>query len=390
MQTMKLSSIFKAGLETLLLVFFNIIRDGNDFLVEGQVKKSKHATIGLNDDLVKEISEKLTDYYKIPFQAKGRKYICKVEDDLKFSTDQVISKLRSLIMVKIADIIDIGILDREMALALFVLRGSVDFTRNYMAVDVKRNVENELYIDSLFKILVSSNELIKYLNLNFRELQPEFKSKKRNTQLRLNLRWVYENILNEIGSIHPYKYDIISSNKFKIGDLPQTDTMYITFIQRLIYYQRNVLKKELSNIEVENIRHELFSVSKNDQKIQRSKKILLVVKDTTKDICSACSQKYKIADRSFIASREKRYYFEYHHVISFANNRELLDVPDNLVKLCPACHCAMKKGRAEGNYQKKLIKNILNNRKDVLDFSKSYLNTQSLKDTVDGIQKKLR
>jgi HNH endonuclease. len=293
-------------------------------------------------------------------------------------------------MVKIADIIDVGILDREMALALFVLRGSVDFTRNYMAVDVKRNVENELYIDSLFKILVSSNELIKYLNLNFRELQPEFKSKKRNTQLRLNLRWVYENILNEIGSIHPYKYDIISSNKVKIGDLPQTDTMYTTFIQRLIYYQRNVLKKELSNIEVENIRHELFSVSKNDQKIQRSKKILLVVKDTTKDICSACSQKYKIADRSFIASREKRYYFEYHHVISFANNRELLDVPDNLVKLCPTCHCAMKKGRAECNYQKKLIKNILNNRKDVLDFSKSYLNTQSLKDTVDGIQKKLR
>lgn len=100
----------------------------------------------------------MTDYYKIPFQAKRRKYVCKVENDLKFSTDQVISKLRSLIMVKIAEIIDVGILDRKMALALFILRGSVDFTRNYMAVDVKRNIENELYIDSLFKILVSSNE----------------------------------------------------------------------------------------------------------------------------------------------------------------------------------------------------------------------------------------
>lgn len=42
---MKLSSIFKTDLKTLLLVFFNIIRDGNDFLVEGQVRKSKHATI---------------------------------------------------------------------------------------------------------------------------------------------------------------------------------------------------------------------------------------------------------------------------------------------------------------------------------------------------------
>lgn len=42
-------------------------------------------------------------------------------------------------------------------------------------------------------------------------------------------------------------------------------------------------------------------------------------------------------------SKKYNYYFEVHHNIALSNDYNSLDVPDNLVKLCPICHKCLKK-----------------------------------------------
>ncbi|GHR90175.1 hypothetical protein VN1279_02560 [Helicobacter pylori] len=50
-------------------------------------------------------------------------------------------------------------------------------------------------------------------------------------------------------------------------------------------------------------------------------------------------------------------------MISLGKDKEL-GVLENLAKLCPACHRALKKGASEERFQKRLIENILNHNKD--------------------------
>ena len=97
--------------------------------------------------------------------------------------------------------------------------------------------------------------------------------------------------------------------------------------------------------------------------------ITQIVRYQTKDECAACKNKYNIADRSFLLRKfPERYYTEIHHFVSVGKEKEL-DVIENLTKLCPTCHRALGRGKASKQYQKELIKNIINANEHNLEFA---------------------
>lgn len=76
-------------------------------------------------------------------------------------------------------------------------------------------------------------------------------------------------------------------------------------------------------------------------------------------------------------------------MISLGKNRKL-DVLENLAKLCPACHRALKKGSSEEKFQKRLIRNILNHNKDNLEFAQLRFETDDLPTLIDRIYESLK
>lgn len=389
--TVYLSEILKKDLSTLLVIILNINinKNGKDFYVEGSFRSSKYATVVFDKEkYFNEVAKALTRKYKIPFSSDKKGFRCNIKNDYDWDFETFIRHLQATISARLISIANDANydLDKEVALAMIGLRGSPDFQRKLVATDVKSS--NKVYLDAFFRLIVSTNDIVKYLNWNFRELQKDYISgKKRNTQLRLNLRWVYDHILDDLKEINPYKYNIISSNKSLIGSLPKTDKTYETFISRLTMYREQIAGKELSDTDIKQLRNELFS--EENKEPTRKAQVKLYVKNATVDKCSACGKLYDIKDRSFIVPKDNRYYFEYHHVISFANDKGHLDVTDNLVKLCPTCHRAMTPHRAEADYQKSLILNILNDRNDTLAFAKEYLQVDDINSAADKIQQML-
>ena len=67
-----------------------------------------------------------------------------------------------------------------------------------------------------------------------------------------------------------------------------------------------------------------------------------------------------------------------------------LDVLENLVKLCPACHRALGKGSSSAEYQKELIKRILNSNQQNLEFAKIIFASDDINILVDKIQENLK
>jgi 5-methylcytosine-specific restriction protein A len=65
-------------------------------------------------------------------------------------------------------------------------------------------------------------------------------------------------------------------------------------------------------------------------------------------------------------------------------------VPDNLVKICPVCHKALKKSVGTEKIQKDYIKNILRNNTEVKTFSINYFGTLNENDLIEKIYQNLR
>ncbi|WP_260602003.1 HNH endonuclease [Campylobacter fetus] len=57
-----------------------------------------------------------------------------------------------------------------------------------------------------------------------------------------------------------------------------------------------------------------------------------------------------------------------HHFVSVGKEKEL-DIIENLTKLCPTCHRALGRGKSSEEYQKELIRNIINTNKHNLEFA---------------------
>lgn len=137
--------------------------------------------------------------------------------------------------------------------------------------------------------------------------------------------------------------------------------------------------------------------NREDRKKSRSQRIVNQVYDDEPDLCVCCQNKYDIKDRSFLKPRRinnqviDKYYFETHHAISFSNGQDsdssnnVLDVIENLVKVCPTCHACMtsKRGRVEDI--KELILSMIRNSTKVREFAEGYFGTATEENLVEKI-----
>ncbi len=286
----------------------------------------------------------------------------------------------------------------------FESRGSIDTQRNFLTLDYFFHSPLEFkkfhYLIDFFNIPSEA------LNFNFRELQPEYAQgiNQRNAQFRIYLDWYS----HHIGLLNPYKARIaehvfkttlvrdgIYGIYYKLRDQPRTKYHGNSFTERAHFYLKNVYQQDLDDKNIEKLREQLGWIQKSEE-FKRDSKIINFYRLSTPNVCSACCGDYDIKERSFISlplykitQRSDSYYTEIHHVISLGKNKEL-DVLENLAKLCPTCHRALKKGASAEGFQKRLIRNILNHNKDNLEFAQLRFETDDLSTLIDRICESLK
>ncbi|PDW15822.1 restriction endonuclease [Helicobacter pylori] len=283
----------------------------------------------------------------------------------------------------------------------FESRGSIDTQRNFLTLDYF--FHSPLEFNKFHYLIDFFNIPSEALNFNFRELQHEYAQgiNQRNAQFRIYLDWY----LYHIGLFNPYKariahhvfkttliYDGIYH---KLSYPPTTKYHGNGFTERTHFYLKNVYQQDLDDKSIEKLREQLGWIQKSEE-FRRDSKIINFYRLSTPNVCSACCGDYDIKERSFlslplyqITQRSDSYYTEIHHVISLGKNKEL-DVLENLAKLCPACHRALKKGSSAEEFQKRLIGKILNRNKDNLEFAQLRFETDDLPTLINRIHESLK
>ncbi|WP_273381976.1 HNH endonuclease signature motif containing protein [Actinobacillus porcinus] len=376
-----------ASLDALLAAFANAKPSDNGMVIESSYKHSDYASYALTDEIFQSNNHNMTEYFALPFALENRKhrFFISTVSNMDIFFQQVYRRIQQKRFED--EITDIEF-ERKMLLAFFGLRGSADFKLNFYALDLLEKVVSVTYLNMLFNLVTNLSD-VRQLNFNFRELQDDYISGKnlRNTQFRINLRYFYEKVGDRLGQINRYKSDILQDNQQSIlsRNIVQKDK---NFVYRIMFYQEKVLGKFKTENEIEQLRKELGFVynTQIDEKTQRDQSIVQYVRAYFDDECAACKQIYPISDRTFKYRNSERYYLEVHHCISFSADRNC-DQIDNLVKLCPACHRALTKGRADEEYQKLLISNIFKNAPKAKEFC---LNFVSEEDCINFVYDRLR
>ncbi len=296
-----------------------------------------------------------------------------LENDLHLDENAFYKKLLNLL-------IDNDFFNRSHSITLnqkrflsgfFESRGSIDTQRNFLTLDYF--FHSPLEFNKFHYLIDFFNIPSEALNFNFRELQPEHAQgiNQRNAQFRIYLDWY----LYHIGLFNPYKARIAEhvfkttlvrdGIYYKLRDQPKTEYRGNGFIERAHFYLKNVYQQDLDDKSIEKLRERLGFIQDSEE-FKRDSKIINFYRISTPNVCSACCGDYDIKERSFISlplyqitKAPNSYYTEIHHVISLGKNQEL-DVLENLAKLCPTCHRALKKGASEEEFQKRLIEKILN------------------------------
>lgn len=239
---------------------------------------------------------------------------------------------------------------------------------------------------------------------------------------QFRVSWKY--YLSEIGTYNKYRMECIHSSDTKASKLTIDEnkkgvyyfnidyvdlsaarknekiqnfiSSYTAFINMAYGYR---IEKNQDETALKQYR-ELFGIDdiKNeDRKVTRNRAFVSQVYDDEPDECVCCKNKYNISDRSFYIKRKvhgisvDRYYFEIHHAISFSNckgkNTEanVLDVIENLVKVCPTCHACMTAKRGRECDIKILIENMLQNSPKVKDFAEGYFGITDKYKLIDEI-----
>lgn len=387
---MNIDQLLQMPIETLFVAFFNAADEKNgNFEIQSRYRKTKFLPLPAGSH--KKTAQALTRKYRIDFvQINSTTIAATVVNDKRISLDDFLNAIYEKIIVLLNKLPVNYPLDEEIALAMFLLRGSADFNRSLYALDLKNPTPR--YVDNIFKLLLSSDSLIERLNLNFRELQPQFAAgeRERNTQIRINLKWFYKNVITRYPNINKYKTGVLRVNIRNLGEVHA----YHTFEERLIFYRQKILGRELTQNEINALRQDLdfrktAEVATENKFSIRNQKIVAFARETFEDRCVGCGDQYDIKDRSFLMPRNNRYYFEVNHVIAYANDSEAVDVLDNLVKLCPVCHRALTPHRAFPELQRHIIENMLGSRPEVSKFVSSMMSAD-YKSPVDYVFDRLK
>ncbi len=283
----------------------------------------------------------------------------------------------------------------------FESRGSIDTQRNFLTSDYF--FHSPLEFNKLHYLIDHFNIPSEALNFNFRELQPEYAQdiNQRNAQFRIYLNWY----LHHIGLFNPYKARIVhhvfkttlvrDGIYYRLSYPPKTEYRGNSFIERAHFYLKSVYQQDLDKKSIEKLREQLGWIQKSEE-FKRDSKIINFYRLSTPNVCNACCDDYDIKERSFlslplyqITQRSDSYYTEIHHVISLGKDKEL-DVLENLAKLCPACHRALKKGASTEGFQKRLIGKILKRNKDNLEFAQLRFETDNFLTLIDKIYESLK
>ncbi len=280
-------------------------------------------------------------------------------------------------------------------------RGSIDTQRNFLTLNYF--FHSPLEFNKFHYLIDFFNIPSEALNFNFRELQHEYTQgiNQRNAQFRIYLDWY----LHHIGLFNPYKARIAhhifkttlvdDGIYYKLRDQPRTKYHGNSFTERAHFYLKNVYQQDLDDKSIEKLREQLGFIQKSEE-FKRDSKIINFYRISTPNVCNACCDSYDIKERSFISlplyqitQDPNSYYTEIHHVISLGKDREL-DVLENLTKLCPACHRALKKGASGEGFQKRLIEKILNHNKDNLEFVQLRFETDDFPTLINRIYESLK
>lgn len=366
---MNVEQLLQKPIETLFVAFFNATDGRNgDFEIQSRYRVTKFLPLPINSHARTALA--LTRKYGLDFVPVGQSMVVStIINENHITLDDFLNLVYESIIVKLSRLPDGYPLDEEIALAMFLLRGSADFVESWYAWDLKNPTLR--YVNNVFKLLLSSNHLLERLNLNFRELQPQHVSgqRKRNTQIRINLKWFYDNVICKYPNINSYKTAVMRTKQADLGEL----RMCHSFETRMLFYINKILGRELSADKINALRRDLefrepIEETPENKFNVRNQKIVAFARETFDDICVGCGDIYDIADRSFVMPRNNRYYFEVNHVIAYASDSDAVDVLDNLVKLCPVCHRALTPHRAHPDLQRRIISNMLDSRPEVCNF----------------------
>ena len=371
---MNVEQLLQKPVETLFVAFFNATDGRNgDFEIQSRYRVTKFLPLPINSHAQTALA--LTRKYGLDFVPVGQSMVVStIINENNITLDDFLNLVYEGIIVKLSRLPDGYPLDEEIALAMFLLRGSADFVESWYAWDLKNPTLR--YVNNVFKLLLSSNHLLERLNLNFRELQPQHVSgqRKRNTQIRINLKWFYDNVICKYPNINSYKTAVMRTKQADLGEL----RMCHSFETRMLFYINKILGRELSADKINALRRDLefrepIEETPENKFNVRNQKIVAFARETFDDICVGCGDIYDIADRSFVMPRNNRYYFEVNHVIAYASDSDAVDVLDNLVKLCPVCHRALTPHRAHPDLQRRIISNMLDSRPEVCNFVHSMM-----------------
>lgn len=372
-----------ASIEALLLAFVNAKPSQGSFLIESSYRATQYNSQNLTIEVYQANNRLMSDYFGLDFQLAGKKHQFFITTSL--SNTEFFRKIyQKIVLKRLEENIDTYRFEQKMLLAFFVPRGSFDFKAKFFTIDLLSSVITSEYLDLLFKLLTNINDLRQF-NLNFRELQKDYREgKKRNTQFRINLRYFYDIAGDEVAKINRYKSSTIKENQSIIESFSINHKINNSFIERLLFYKQNVLGQAKDNNEIEQLRREL-GFDEGEDKAKRNQSIVNYARVMLPDECVGCCDDYSLSERTFKYRDSERYYLEIHHCISFSSGQSF-DQIDNLVKLCPSCHRALTKHRADEQYQKHIITSILSHSPQVTDFC---LNFTSHSELVEFVYKRL-
>lgn len=367
MQITDQALLHNGSLNALLAVFVNAKpMENGGFIVESSYRKStgnyKHAD--LSPTIYEQNNKLLSTYFELPFTLYRTTHFVQITSELD-KTTFFSAVYKRIIQKRFEDDVSDDLFEQKILLAFWGLRGSPDFSGKYYAVDIWRETQDEVYLDKLFQLITNVSDL-RQLNLNFRELQEQYvNGKKRQTQFRIKLRYFYDLVGDKLLKLNMFKYQTLELNRDKIGELSSEGS---SVMERILFYKEKVLGQVSSSLDINSLRKDLgFEFEETDDKGKRNYSIVKFARYFFEDECVACKDRYALSDRTFKYRNSERYYLEVHHCISFSADNTC-DQIDNLVKLCPACHRALTKNRADEEYQKNLIQNIFVNAPKAKEF----------------------
>lgn len=377
------------NLYALCISFFNLVDDNDDFFViQSYYKKSKFSNLELNQKLLIENNYLISNISGLPFILEKNKHCCylKKTNNITFSLffEELYKKIQRL-----REKYDDKMFSEIVCASLFFPRGSIDINANFFSVDIYRKYQNEEYLNKIFYLLTSVGD-IKQLNFNFREFQKQHikKINTRNTQIRINLKWLCDYLFLILQNFNKYKFNILKNNLKIINSKTIRNKISLDFYDRIQFYIKNIINSKTHNLNIEFLRKEI-GFDFQSKEFSRNSSIVNLAKVTLPDFCSGCIGKYELKDRTFKYRNSDIWYLEINHVISFANNN--VDQIDNLCKLCPACHRALTPNRADETLQKEIIKSILNNNPIVSDYINLFIeNNNSFEKKVEYVFQNLK